>query len=170
MSKTYFISDLHLGHANIIKYCNRPFKDVEEMTNKIINNWNAIVQPDDLVYHLGDFCLGGKEKITNYTARLSGRKFAILGNHDKYRPSEYMEMGWEWCSRFPIIFNGFMILSHEPVFLEANSPYGNLHGHIHQHKYEGIHHFNCSVEHHNYTPVLMSVIEDHYRNIGHKSE
>lgn len=172
MSKTYFISDLHLNHKNIIKYCNRPFNDVEEMNNKIINNWNSIIQPDDIVYHLGDFCLGDREVIKKFTARLSGRKMAVLGNHDKYRPTEYMELNFEWCSRFPIIFNGFMILSHEPVFLEINSPYVNLHGHTHQNNYisPGGNHLNVCVEQIDYKPISLDDVSNIFYERGIKSE
>lgn len=59
---TFFTSDLHLGHDNVIKYCNRPFKDGNHMNNSLIRNWNQRVKKDDLIYHLGDFCFkGGKE-------------------------------------------------------------------------------------------------------------
>ena len=59
----YFISDTHFHHHNIINYCNRPFKDVNEMNKIIINNWNNIVTENDTVYHLGDFCLFSDEEI-----------------------------------------------------------------------------------------------------------
>ena len=51
----FYISDLHIGHANVVRFDNRPFADVNEMNNKIIENWNARVRTDDTVYILGDF-------------------------------------------------------------------------------------------------------------------
>ena len=60
----WFTSDLHLGHGNIIKYCNRPFKDIEHMNRALIDNWNSRVKLNDVVFHVGDFCFknspGGK--------------------------------------------------------------------------------------------------------------
>lgn len=53
----YYISDLHFDHTNVIKFDNRPFKDVEEMNNTLINNWNSVVKKSDIVYVLGDFLL-----------------------------------------------------------------------------------------------------------------
>jgi calcineurin-like phosphoesterase family protein len=157
--KVWLISDTHFGHANIIKYTNRPFKDVEEMNENLIVCWNSLVKKDDIVYHLGDFAMGGAEKIESLTARLNGRKMLILGNHDSNAATWYMKHGFEWATRFPIIFEKFFILSHEPLFMEANSPYVNAHGHIHQHKYADTeHYYNCSVEHHAYKPVAFEDI------------
>lgn len=68
----YFISDTHFCHSNIIKYCDRPFKDVKEMNETIINNWNNIVTNEDIVYHLGDFCLSTDDEIKNIFNRLNG--------------------------------------------------------------------------------------------------
>src|SRR5690349_6114561 len=79
----YFSSDWHLGHANIIKYDNRPFKDVEEMNSVIINNHNSIVKPEDEFYFLGDFCMGDHSKAEGYLQRINGKKYFIRGNHDK---------------------------------------------------------------------------------------
>lgn len=50
----YYISDLHFGHGNIIKLCGRPFQDLEEMNNVLINNWNSKVTNGDKVYIIGD--------------------------------------------------------------------------------------------------------------------
>jgi calcineurin-like phosphoesterase family protein len=80
--KTFFTSDTHFGHANIIKYCNRPFASVEEMDNTLIHNWNAVVRPEDTVYHLGDFAVGGGPAAP-YIRRLNGTIYFCLGNHDK---------------------------------------------------------------------------------------
>ena len=58
----YYISDLHFDHTNVIKFDNRPFKDVEEMNNALIHNWNSVVKKNDIVYVLGDFCFGNTER------------------------------------------------------------------------------------------------------------
>ena len=50
----YYISDLHLGHKNILRICNHPFNNIEEMEIKIIENWNKKVTPEDDIWLLGD--------------------------------------------------------------------------------------------------------------------
>lgn len=75
----WLTSDTHYGHSNIIKYCNRPFKHVDEMDEELIYRHNKLVARDDIVYHLGDFSFGNYEK---YLRRLNGRIHLILGNHD----------------------------------------------------------------------------------------
>lgn len=76
----WFTSDTHFNHDNIIKYCNRPFSSITEMNEALIKNWNELVKPDDTIYHLGDFGFG---KIENIVRRLNGRKYLIIGSHDK---------------------------------------------------------------------------------------
>lgn len=80
MAKTWVISDTHFGHENIIRYCNRPFKDAYHMNTEMINNWNAVVDPNDYVIHCGDFCFGDP---ANYIHKLNGMITLVLGNHDK---------------------------------------------------------------------------------------
>lgn len=79
----FFTSDTHFGHANIIRYCNRPFKDVTEMNETIISNWNNKVKANDIVYHLGDFCFGSSHDAVNIINRLNGSIHLIKGNHEK---------------------------------------------------------------------------------------
>ena len=76
---SFFTADTHFGHANIIKYCNRPFKDVDEMNEAIIANWNNVVKEGDTVYHLGDFSFRGFHRYKN---RLNGNIILLQGNHD----------------------------------------------------------------------------------------
>ncbi len=77
--KVWFTADNHFGHENIIKYCNRPFETIEEMDNILIDNWNSIIEPGNTVYHLGDFCLGGKEMARLYFNQLNGQ-IKVLSN------------------------------------------------------------------------------------------
>ena len=79
---TFFTSDTHFNHANIIRFCNRPFKDVEQMNDVMITNWNNAISKDDTVFHLGDFCLGGAAEWTKILDRLNGKIYLIMGNHD----------------------------------------------------------------------------------------
>lgn len=87
----FFTSDLHFFHKNIIKYCNRPYKDIEEMNHAIIQNWNKVVPKDGTVFILGDVCFGGKEKWNAMLSGLNGMKFLVRGNHDmEYPPLDYI--------------------------------------------------------------------------------
>lgn len=79
----FFTSDTHFNHANIIKFCGRPFNSVEEMNDELIRRWNEKVGPDDIVFHLGDFAWGGSEIWNSILSRLNGHIHLIVGNHDE---------------------------------------------------------------------------------------
>ncbi len=85
----FFTADTHFCHTNILQYCNRPFKTVEEMDETIISNWNACVNDSDTVYHCGDFAFRNPEE---YLKRLKGRLVLILGNHDYKRIRDYEKL------------------------------------------------------------------------------
>ena len=76
----FFTADSHFGHANIIKYCNRPYESTHEMNKDLINRWNSVVGDKDIIYHLGDFSMSGKAG--GIIDRLKGRIYLIRGNHD----------------------------------------------------------------------------------------
>ena len=133
-------SDTHFNHANIIKYCNRPFSSVEEMNETIIANWNKVVSWDDIIYHLGDFALGDKSLIPNILRRLNGRIKIIMGNHDNLdlmlklgnEDRLITDLFWEEVIR---VEKKTIILNHFPFGSlpdpATNRPIIQLHGHVH---------------------------------------
>jgi calcineurin-like phosphoesterase family protein len=87
---TFFTSDTHWYHKNIIRYCSRPFSSVEEMDEILIDRWNSKVSKGDKVFHLGDFAFGQKEDILKLTKILNGSITILEGNHDNIgQPSNY---------------------------------------------------------------------------------
>ncbi len=81
--QSWFTSDLHYHHNNIIKYSNRPFNNVEHMNYALIDNWNAVVGENDDVYSLGDFAFTKVGNILGILSRLKGNIHMINGNHDE---------------------------------------------------------------------------------------
>ena len=77
-----FTADTHFGHKNIIEYCQKPFRDAEEMNETLIDRWNRTVDKNDMVFHLGDFGMGGAAEWHRILERLNGRIYLIAGNHD----------------------------------------------------------------------------------------
>lgn len=85
----FFTSDWHIGHANVIGYSNRPFKDVEHMSRVLVNNYNAAVPKDGLCYFIGDMGLCKDEVLNKVMKQLNGTKVLVLGNHDNNPNSMY---------------------------------------------------------------------------------
>ena len=162
MRDIFVISDTHFGHSNIIKYCNRPFKDADEMDNILIENWNKTVKDTDIVYHLGDVYMGHKEP-SKILKNLNGHKRLILGNHDNGKDQNLLNnfqkiMVWRMFPEFGLL------LTHVPVHNsslyrgvtgnEENPPkLLNVHGHIHDKDPLSEDYVNVSVEKINYTPI-----------------
>ena len=155
--KVFITSDTHFGHKNIIKYCNRPFEDTEAMDKALIKNWNEMVSNNDLVIHLGDVALCSKERFRQILSQLNGRKMLIRGNHDNWTDEFYREAGFEYVSRYPIVWNEFYILSHAPLQLSETTPYFNYYGHVHNdEKYIDTATSKCvCVERHGYRPLFL---------------
>jgi calcineurin-like phosphoesterase family protein len=161
MSDIWFIADTHFYHNNIIDYCDRPFKNVEEMNNTIITNWNNVVKENDKVFLVGDFALSNKRNIIEIGKKLHGRKTLILGNHDRENNKTYYEAGFHYISKYPIIFQDFYIISHYPQFIQENGIYVNIFGHVHDNSmYKNVskRSFCVSAERINYTPINFSSI------------
>ena len=159
--KVLLIADTHFGVENIILYENRPFIDIEEMNEKLISNWNSVVGENDEVFLLGDFSAHGSEKSQAIGHSLNGKKTLILGNHDDKGKRFYYECGFENVIEYPIIYNGFFILSHEPLYINTNMPYANIFGHVHGNPmYATVtsQSFCVSVERIDYKPIEISEI------------
>ena len=136
--KLYFTADTHFNHANIIKFCNRPFKSVEQMNETLITNWNSVISEDDIVFHLGDFCLGGAAEWTRLLDRLNGKIYLILGNHDlkNFRQGFIQRFEHVALQMFITVDKQKMYLSHYP-FLCFEGGYKDiwqLFGHVHTRK------------------------------------
>ena len=92
----FFTADEHFCHANIIKYCNRPFDSVEEMDKAIIDRHNSVVQPKDTVIHVGDFCMSkNRGMVESIVKQLKGKHIFLRGSHDYWlnKPSVYTDTG-----------------------------------------------------------------------------
>lgn len=171
-------SDTHFNHANIIKYCNRPFSSVEEMNETMIANWNKVVPQGDTVYHLGDFALGDKSLIPDFIKRLNGHINFIMGNHDnlnlmmKLGDEDNLIVGLFWeevikVGKKTIIMNHFPFGSlPDPA---SNYPIIQLHGHVHSTPDNPWLHFDnqydVGVDNNNFTPVNLADLLDkiHYQ-------
>ena len=81
MSNVWFTSDFHFNHAKSIIFGNRPYENVEDMNNGLINNYNKLVKHNDTVYFLGDFGFGDLETLRKIRYKLKGKIHYILGNH-----------------------------------------------------------------------------------------
>lgn len=93
----WITSDHHFGHANIIKFCNRPYPDVDAMDAGLVDTWNHCVKPNDTVFHLGDFTLGDERMYCWYMNQLNGKVFHLgqCFHHDKRwisKPFFYTEL------------------------------------------------------------------------------
>ena len=156
-SKIFLIGDLHWGHRNIIKYCNRPFSDVEHMNEQLIKNWNSVVSKNDIVYVVGDFALCAKSKIIEIGNQLNGRKRLILGNHDGASIETYRAAGFEFVYNHSIVLDDFYIISHIPLpYIQP--PFFNIHAHTHEFS-NSENHFCVSAENIKYTPLNFEEVK-----------
>lgn len=156
----YFIADTHFNHKNIIKYCNRPFKNSKEMNEYIVNKWNSVVTKGDIVYHLGDVGFGSTDELKELVCRLNGTKILIRGNHDYKRGvNGWKEVEFSEVYKKKLIL-GDLILTHEPIEVEKN--YINVFGHIHDKpldkRFNKNNHICVSCDVIEYTPISIEKI------------
>ena len=131
--ESWFVSDTHFGHANIIKYSNRPFADVQEMNEMLITNWNDCVKDGDDVYFLGDFSYRNKDDALAIRKRLMGTIFFIEGNHDSAAWQIRNQFAWYKEVASIEVFGQKIFLSHYAHRVWNKSHHGvwHLYGHSH---------------------------------------
>ena len=167
MSNLWFTADTHFGHENIIKYCQRPFKDAKHMNEVLVRNWNERVKDEDTVIFLGDFCFrntpGGKEgegetnKASFYLNQLNGQKVLVQGNHDRNNTLNTKITALE------IEYGGQLIYCvHNPV--DFDSKYSiNLCAHVHKNwemkKWGSSYLVNVGVDVWDYRPISFEEIQ-----------
>ena len=169
MPSVFLTSDTHFGHAGICRFTTndgkpvRPWDNADEMDEALVANWNAVVKPNDKVYHLGDVVINKKALKT--VGRLNGDKVLIRGNHDIFADADYQQ--YFRSLRGYHVMNG-MILSHIPVHPDSLGRFGvNIHGHLHTNRVMkkifdyverdviDTRYYSVCVELHNFTPILF---------------
>lgn len=159
--RRWFTADLHFGHSEIIKYCNRPFELCRDMDKTLIKNWNELVADEDIVYVLGDFSMrrGDNGFVKSRLSQLKGTKVLILGNHDYLKPFDFVDAGFQSVHTY-LYLNGMGInkdigvhLIHDPAVSVVKQQEPWLVGHVHNlfkiHK----NCFNVGVDVNNFKPV-----------------
>lgn len=179
MHDIWFTSDTHYGHRNIIEYCGRPFSSIEEMDETLIERWNKVVKPGDVVYHLGDLMMGQnmRERLTVLRRRLKGTPFLIRGNHDRgagvYLDAGFMGSFKEWKLYLGNPEDGPIHLRHHPP-ARPTSDFGQyrmmLCGHIHEKWKQKGKLVNVGVDQWDFTPVHLDTLlaltsEAHLRTV-----
>lgn len=151
--RAYAIGCTHFGQAKIIELGHRPFASVEEMDETMIQNWNATVHPDDLVYHLGDFAWRNHD---DYLAKLNGRIVRVQGNHDRANwGQDIIEVHDLWRK---------LVMFHYPIEEWNGWHKGNVHVHAHTHSpvlVSAPRRFNVSAEAVGYTPIALEALLTH---------
>ena len=172
----FFTSDLHFWHKNAIVYANRPFETVKEMNEKLIENWNRTVHGNDEIYILGDVTMVRVNHATELIARLKGRKYLLMGNHDYFAREKQFDpevCGIEWAKMYHELHwqNRTFVLCHYPFVSWNKDSHGsyNLHGHLHgsmednlMNRQNGRRQYDVGVDANGFKPVNIETIVDFF--------
>ena len=176
----FFTSDLHFKHGNVIKYCNRPYANADEMDEALIKNWNSLVSPQDTVYVVGDVIFTKDVKdAENIFRRLNGSKILIAGNHDKkmLKDPRFVALFQSVHTLLEISINKqHIVLCHYAMKVWNKSHYGawQLYGHSHGSLPDDQHSLSIDVgvDCHNYKPISFEQVAEimskkQYKPIDH---
>lgn len=169
----FVTSDCHFGHTNILTFEieTRPFSTVEEMNEKLIENWNGVVKSDDTVYVLGDMFMGSLDLIDEIMPRLNGKKILIRGNHDTKKRIERYAPYFESIHDIYHLKVGKQMyaLCHYPMREWFAKDHGAIHlyGHVHSNDHRGgvsiePNSFHVGVDTNNLTPIKLEDIKNKF--------
>lgn len=132
----FFTADTHFFHRNILKYCDRSYRDMYAMNQDIVSRWNAKVAKGDRVYHLGDVSFGGLAETFRVLAELNGEICLIIGNHDDELIADpYLRERFTWIKHYheERIEGRDVVMFHYPIAQWRNAQRGSWHlyGHTH---------------------------------------
>lgn len=166
----WFCSDPHFDHANILRYCQRPFSDVREMNKAIIRNINDVVEDNDTLYVLGDlgfFHMNDLATLRRFTQALNGNKILIVGNHDRLPAHEYEEAGFK-SVHTSLTAEGYY-MAHDPAW-SITQPNGTkcLCGHVHTLFKKVGNIINVGVDVWDYGPVSKDTIDNMFKELEQK--
>lgn len=176
----WFTSDTHFGHTNIIKFCKRPWETTEEMDEALIERWNSVVKPDDIVFHLGDFAFATNGRWKEIIQRLDGHIYLIVGNHDeiRYPGHQVFDLFEGVTTQLALkIDNRHIYLNHYPflcyggAYRSSGQAVIQLYGHVHSGPHcEGKdtdrlsitfpYQYDVGVDNNNYTPVSWEQVKE----------
>jgi calcineurin-like phosphoesterase family protein len=170
--KTYITSDLHWGHKNIMNFCPvsraRFRNDVDYMNQAMVQEWNDLIEPEDLVYILGDVAFLPAPKAIEYMRRLNGRKILVQGNHDR---KLLQDAGFRGCFEeihhyLDINYNGTKcVMLHYPIAEWDQMHRGAVHFHGHLHGgVSGMEQYRCRDMGIDATGVIAVLMEDAIRD------
>lgn len=157
----YFTGDWHLDHANIIKYCNRPFKSVGEMNSTIIDNINDVVMPNDRIFNVGDVAL--RANLGALRKRINCKNiFVVPGNHDRVNELKNHFTVLPQCYVYEN--EGYsIVLCHYAMRVWARSHHGVAHLYGHSHgtlpPIDGLMTFDVGVDCWNYKPLSLNQVK-----------
>lgn len=173
-TRVFVWSDIHFGHGNIIKYCNRPYPNRQLMDQCLVGNYQNNIKHDDIVIFGGDIGFMKEHDINHILNQLPGYKIQIVGNHDMHRDGRLYELAFNERHLCFVVDVQDVDMEYQLLFTHypmdpLNIPEGcyNVHGHIHDNLVPGNKHINMCVEHTGYKPVLL---KEHVVWRTHKAE
>lgn len=169
----FFISDTHFNHSNVITYCDRPFRDLDDMKKYLIYRWNRVVSEDDIVYVLGDFIMGLPKDIHEILSKLNGYIILVRGNHDTdSKINIYQENYPDKIEVRDLAYikdgKDTYICSHYPMFVGEwdngrNNKLYVLSGHTHSKKnfYDNIPlNYHVGVDANDFSPISFDIVKN----------